>query len=103
MKLYLSVLDEIGSDSTLEQKVLKLKLAYFGHVVRGEGLEKTVMLGMGNGSRSRGRPRRRWLDELTEATGLHLQRMKEVARDRDGWRMLVHVVTRGRHRPDGTR
>jgi len=62
------------------------------------------MLGMGGGSRSiRGRPRRRWLDELVEVTGLSLQHPKEAARDRNGWRKLIHVVTKGRDRLDGTR
>ena len=98
-----SVLEEVGHDTMLELKVLRIKLSYFGHVVRGDGLEKAVMLGMGNGSRSRGRPRRRWLDELLEITGLRLQALIEAAGERDGWRRLVHVVTRGRPRPDGTR
>jgi len=67
----------------LENLRLRRKLAYFGHVVRGEGLEKAVMLGMGGGSRSRGCPRRRWLDEVVEVAGLPLQHLKEAARDRN--------------------
>jgi len=77
---------------------LRRKLAYFGHVVWGEGLEKAVMSGMGGGSRSRGRPRRRGLDEVMEVTRRSLQRLKEAARDRNGWREWSHVVTKGRDR-----
>ena len=95
--------EEIGGGTSLEIKALKMKLSYFGHVVRSEGLEKTVMLGMGGGSRGRGRPRRRWMDEICEVTNLNLSRLMIVAREIDGWRELVKVVTRDRNRPDGTR
>jgi len=81
---------------------LRRNLAYFGRVVRGEGLEKAVMLGMGFGSISRGCPRRRWLVEVVEVAGLSLQHLKEAVRDKNGWRELIHVVTKGRDRLDGT-
>jgi len=74
----------IGKYPTLENVRLRHKLAYFGHVVRGENLEEAVMLGMGGGSRSRGRPRRRWRDDVVDVTGLSLQHLKEAARDRNG-------------------
>jgi len=67
-------------------------------IVRGEGLEKAVMLEMGGGSRSRGRLRRRWLDEVVEVTELSLQHLKESARDINGWRKLIYIVTKGRDR-----
>ena len=98
-----SVVYEINPGNTLENKMMNQKLSYFGHVMRSHGLEKDVMLGMGNGSRSRGRPRRRWMDEIREVTGLGLTELSTVAADRMRWRRLVKVVTRGRHRPDGTR
>jgi len=90
------------------EKVLKdvciiMALVCVRYVVRGEGLEKAVMLGMGSVSRSRGRPRRRWLDEVVEVTGLSLQHLKEAARDRNGRRELIHVVTKGRDGLDRTR
>jgi len=61
------------------------------------------MLGMGGGSSSRGRPRRRFLDEVVEVAGLFLQHLKKAVRDRNGWRELIHVVTKGRDRLDVTR
>jgi len=54
------------------------------------------MFGMGNGTKGRGRPRRKWLDEVVETTGLRLQQLKEAVRDRMGWRDVVRVITRGR-------
>ena len=88
---------------TLDRVILKQKLTFFGHIIRAQGLEAEVMLGMGNGARSRGRPRRRWIDEIVDVTGIALSKLTRIARDRDGWRRLVIVVTRGRPRPDGTR
>jgi len=72
-------------------------------LVWDEGLEKAFMLGIGGGSRSRGLPRRRWLDEVVEVAGLSLEHLKEAARDRNGWRELILVVTKGQDRLDGTR
>ena len=71
--------------------------------MRADGLEKTIMMGMGEGKRNRGRPRRRWLDEVVQTTGMSLQQLKEAVRDRVGWRGVVMEVTRGLLRPDGTR
>ena len=67
-----SILEEIRPTMSLENIILNRKLSYFGHVIRGQGLESTVMLGMGNGQRNRGRPRKRWIDEVRESTGLGL-------------------------------
>jgi exonuclease III len=98
-----SITDEIDPGSSLENIIARQKLTYFGHVMRSNGLEKDIMTGMGEGKRERGRPRTRWLDEIKERTGLSLQELKEAVRDRVGWRGKVMDVTRGRHRPDGTR
>jgi len=68
---------------SLEAKVLKLKLSYFGHVIWPDWLEKDFMLGMGNGTRSRGRPRRRWLNEIREATNLDVRKLFTIARNRE--------------------
>ena len=92
----ISITEEIGITSSLRDMFTRQKLKYFGHVMRSEGLEKSVMMGMGDGARGRGRPRTRWLDEIKECTGLSLQELKEAAQDRDGWRGKVMGVTRGR-------
>ena len=83
--------------------MLKQKLTYFGHVVRAEGLESSVMLGMGEGKRERGRPRTRWLDAVKSTTGLTLLELVAKVRDRAGWRSVVKEVVRGRSRPEDTR
>jgi len=63
---------------SLQTRITKLKLSYFSHVLRGEGLKKSIMLGMGNTCRWRGRPRKLWLDEKREITGLNLQKLQMV-------------------------
>jgi hypothetical protein len=97
-----SIKEEIGAPLPLMNVIIKQKLSYFGHVMRSDGLEKSIMTGMGEGARGRGRPRTRWLDEVQKSTGLSLQELKEATRDRDGWRRLVLDVTRSRLRLDGT-
>ena len=81
----------------------ELKLRYFGHVVRANGLEKSVMFGMGEGQRRRGRPRIRWLDEIVALTGKKLEELMVLTEDRAAWRSFAYTATRGRDRPDGTR
>jgi len=98
-----SIWEEINMDPTLLLKIKSLRLAYFGHVVRGQGLENSVMLGMGGGGRSRGRPRARWIDGVAEDAGMSISQMIEAARDRTKWRDVVHTVARGRHRLGSTR
>jgi hypothetical protein len=98
-----SINEEIGSGTTLLIQALKQKLSYFGHVVRADGLEKSLMLGMGEGKRSRGRPRARWIDEILERTELDLREATQAASNRTIWRSVVNEVTRGLQRPDGTR
>ena len=98
-----SIRDQVGVKATLYDRIAGQKLAYCGHIMRSDGLEKSIMLGMGAGQRKRGRPRRRWMDEVKDITGKSLQELKEMARDRDMWRIMVRAVTKGRMRPDGTR
>jgi len=66
------------------------------HDLRGDGLEKSIMLGMGNECRGWGRPKNRWLNKIREITGLNLQKLVTATADREQWRRLVNVVTRGR-------
>ena len=82
--------------------VRKQQLSYFGHVVRAEGMEKELVMGKVEGSRRRGRQRTRWLDSMTKMVGLSLGDMVRITEDRVQWRRLVHEVTRGRIRPDGS-
>ena len=69
---------------------------------RDVSLEKAIMLGKCDGTRRRGRPRQRWLAGVVEATGLPLDKLKDLVRDRTGWRRLIHDVTKSRKRLDGT-
>jgi len=72
--------------------------------MRGDGLEKSIMMGMDDGSRGRGRPQTRWIDEVREMTGLPLYKLREETRDREMWRRRrIIAVTRGRSRLDGTK
>ena len=76
---------------------MKLKLQYFGHLMRStDSLEKTLMLGNIEGRRRRGRQRMRWLDGITNSMGL--SKFREMVMDREGWRAAVHVVTKNRAR-----
>jgi hypothetical protein len=94
---------QLKEEATLAEKTLRQKLVYFGHVMRGNSLEKSVMTGMGEGARGRGRPRTRWMDEVTGSTKLSLGDLRTAVDDRLGWRRFVMTVTRGRIRPDSTR
>jgi len=98
-----SVREEIGPFMPLENRIRKQKLLYFGHVARANGLEKSTMLGMGEGSRGRGRPRMRWMDEILAMTNLPLAELMDATQDRVRWRRIVKDVTRGRLRLGGTR
>ena len=90
-----SILEDISLGCSLEGLMLKLKLQYFGHLMRRvDSLEKTLMLGGIGGRRRRGRQRMRWLDCITDSMGMSLSTLQELVMDREAWRTVIHGVTK---------
>ena len=90
-----SILKEISPGCSLEGLMLKLKLQYFGHLMqKADSLKKTLMLGGTGGRRRRGRQRKRWLDGITDLTGMSLSKLREFVMDREAWRAAIHRVAK---------
>ena len=91
----LSILKEINLEYALEELMLKLKLWYFGHLMRrANSLEKTLMLGKIEGRKRRGSQRMKWLDGISDSMDMILSKLRDIVKDREGWRAAVHGVAK---------